>query len=603
MYHKNILIKCLLPVLLLLPLASPAEVLVKWDMAGTSGSQTETPAVSWTNALTPNPIRRGKGFPAGKTNTFTPSTMTFYVTPGVIKLADALAQNAYFEIIITPAEGDFSISLKSLSFASKRASRKSGPNYYTVRSSLDNFSADLIKPVATHPNTLPQGGDVTLDFGDNLKNIKKPFALRIYAFGRERDEQKSGLLAIYNHSKFGGIVLDGSIVGKPAIPLARVERKINAESLITAPGLVSDNSKIPNMPSSKEVIQDPQVTTKIISHQPEYYHGWATVALGKNGRLHLTYSGGRDFHVCPFGRLEYMVSDDGGESWSWPRVLMDSLIDDRDSGILETKNGVLLASFFTSIAYQIHMNAPDRLMRKEFGPEWDKSMFKRWQTAELSATQEERKGDVGYWLVRSTDGGLTWSARYKSEPGYCPHGPINLLDGRVFYAAGNGKKASAWVSADDGLTWTHLADLPVRAGELHSVQAANGTLIVHVRASGGGTQQVESKDGGKTWSQPRYVTRGYGHPSHLLRLKDNSILMTYGSRVAPLGMRAKISRDNGESWSEEFFLTKDAHNWDQGYPSTVQLSDGSLVTIWYEAPANSPKAQLRQAKWRLPAKP
>lgn len=599
MLRKISSFKYLLPVLLLLPLASPAEVLVKWDMTGASGSQTEMPAVSWTNALTPNAIRRGKSFSAGKTNAFTPSTMTFYVAPGVLKLADALAQNAYFEIILTPAEG-VSISVKHLLFGSKRASRKSGPNYYTVRSSLDNFSADLISPVATHPGSLPQGADVLLNFGDKLKNINKPFALRIYAFGREKDEQKLGLLAIYNHSKLGGIILDGSIEGKPATPLARVERKINAESLITAPGLVSDNSKISSMPSSGEVIKDPVVATRIISHQPQYYHGWATVAKGKNGRLHLTYSGGRDFHVCPFGRLEYMVSDDGGDSWSWPRVLMDSLIDDRDSGVLETKNGVLLASFFTSIAYQIHMNAPDRLMRKEFGAEWDNSMYKRWQAAELSATQEQRKGDVGYWLVRSTDGGLTWSSRYKSEPGYCPHGPINLLDGRVFYSAGDGKKAAAWVSDDDGLTWTHLSDLPVRAGEMHSIQAANGTIIVHVRDAG--TKQVESKDGGKTWSQPRFVTRGHGYPSHLLRLKDNSILMTYGSRVAPLGMRAKISRDNGESWSEEFFLTKDAHNWDQGYPSTVQLEDGSLVTIWYEAPEKSPKAQLRQAKWRLPEK-
>jgi hypothetical protein len=76
-------------------------------------------------------------------------------------------------------------------------------------------------------------------------------------------------------------------------------------------------------------------------------------------------------------------------------------------------------------------------------------------------------------------------------------------------------------------------------------------------------------------------------------------VLSYGSRTAPLGIRAKISRDHGQSWSNEFFLTDDAPNWDLGYPSTAQLADGSLVTVWYEAPATTHLAALRQAKWRL----
>jgi len=36
-----------------------------------------------------------------------------------------------------------------------------------------------------------------------------------------------------------------------------------------------------------------------------------------------------------------------------------------------------------------------------------------------------------------------------------------------------------------------------------------------------------------------------------------------------------------------------------GYPSTVQLSDGSVLTVWYEDMAASPRAVLRQARWTL----
>ncbi len=381
-----------------------------------------------------------------------------------------------------------------------------------------------------------------------------------------------------------------------------VESAPSTEALINGTG-GDIAGKVEVIPSSGEKITIKAPTSKIISPQPEYYHGWPTVATGRDGALHLIYSGGRSYHVCPFGRLDYMVSRDGGETWSWPRTIVDSLTDDRDSGILETKNGVLLASFFTSVAYQKHMNEPERLLKKVFGDGWT-AENERWKSAELASTQVERKADVGYWLTRSTDGGLTWSARYKA-PGYCPHGPVNMTDGRVFYAAADGKKARAWISSDDGLTWKHMADLPTRAGELHSIEASDGTLIVHVRdkvqTPKGVVQrtlQTESKDGGKTWSPARFVTDGY--PSHLARLKDDTLLLTYGSRVEPFGIRAKISRDNGQSWSEEFFLTQDAPTWDHGYPATAQLPDGSLVTIWYEAPKDSHRAQLRQAKWRLP---
>lgn len=380
---------------------------------------------------------------------------------------------------------------------------------------------------------------------------------------------------------------------------ASTEAAINGSQAVVA------TSEVATVPDSGEVVVVAKPKTETISHQSTYYHGWPTIAAAPDGALWIAYSGGRDYHVCPFGRVDLMVSKDGGETWSWPRTIADSVTDDRDTGLCRTRSGVLLAGFYTSLAYQQHMNAPERLLASVFGTELDATLA-RWRAAELRATQEERKADIGYWLIRSSDGGRTWTARYKA-PGYNPHGPIALSDGRVFYAAADGKKAAAWISSDDGLTWTHLSDLPVRAGELHAVEAGDGTLLVDVRdkvASAGGTKQrtlqTESHDGGKTWSAPRFVTDGY--PPHLVRLKDNTLLLTYGSRVAPLGIRAKISRDHGQSWSREFFLTDDAPNWDVGYPSTAQLPDGSLITVWYEAPANSHLAALRQARWALPSR-
>ena len=92
--------------------------------------------------------------------------------------------------------------------------------------------------------------------------------------------------------------------------------------------------------------------TSVISHCPEFYHGWPTLAQRRSGQLLLVWSGGREAHVCPFGRVEMMVSNDQGRTWTWPQVLLDSATDDRDAGVLETARGSLLVSSFTSLAYE-----------------------------------------------------------------------------------------------------------------------------------------------------------------------------------------------------------------------------------------------------------
>lgn len=342
--------------------------------------------------------------------------------------------------------------------------------------------------------------------------------------------------------------------------------------------------------------------TRIITQQPHFYHGWPTLARRANGDLIVVYSGGREFHVCPYGRQEMILSRDDGQTWTRPRVLADSALDDRDSGVIETAKGTLIATMFNSFAYQIHMNAPERLLNATFGKETP-AMLRRWHTYDAATTQEQKQAETGYWMMRSTDGGLNWLPRYRVL-GYSPHGPVNLLDGRLFYATSNGRKAIAYTSSDDGLTWDMLSEMPVRAGELHAVQAANGTLIVQVRdkivvegKTRQNTSQILSTDGGRTWTEKVKVADGF--PSHLIRLKDGTLLMTYGWRQEPFGIRGRISRDHGQTWSDEFILTQDAADWDLGYPSTAQLADGSLLTVWYETPKGTHKAVLRQARWTL----
>lgn len=341
----------------------------------------------------------------------------------------------------------------------------------------------------------------------------------------------------------------------------------------------------------------------IISRQPEYYHGWPTLAARRNGELLLAYSGGRDAHVCPFGRVELMRSHDGGQHWSWPEVLLDSPIDDRDSGVIETPSGSLLVTTFTSLAYEA-------VLKKAAG--WSPERLARWQAAALRTTPEQRRGLLDTWMLRSTDGGMTWSAPYR-VPVNSPHGPTALADGRLLYAGKQlwqpGNKVGVCESPDDGKSWRWLSDIPIRPNdsaaqyhELHAVEATQGRIIVHIRNENpenhGETLQTESADGGRTWTPPHTIGV-WGLPSHLLRLRDGRLLMTYGYRRAPFGNQARISTDHGTTWSAPITISNDGASIDLGYPSTVQLEDGQFVTVWYELLRGSQHAALRQSRWSL----
>ncbi len=349
----------------------------------------------------------------------------------------------------------------------------------------------------------------------------------------------------------------------------------------------------------------------IISQRPAFYHGWPTVTRRRNGALLLVCSGGREAHVCPFGWVEMMRSADDGRTWSWPRVLMDSPIDDRDAGICETARGSLLVTTFTSLAYEPILDQAEQIPPGREGA-WPPEKLARWQAAQRRLSPDERREMLGAWILRSTDSGLSWSAPYRS-PVNSPHGPVPLGNGRLLYAGKElwteAQRVGVCVSDDDGENWRWLADIPARTGddpnnyhELHAVETADGRLIVHLRnhneANHRETLQSESSDGGKTWAVPRPIGV-WGLPSHLLRLSDGRLLMSYGHRRAPLGNQARVSTDHGRNWSDPIVISNDGASGDLGYPSTVELGDGSLLTVWYERLKDSPKAVLRQAHWSL----
>jgi sialidase-1 len=164
-------------------------------------------------------------------------------------------------------------------------------------------------------------------------------------------------------------------------------------------------------------------------------------------------------------------------------------------------------------------------------------------------------------------------------------------------------------SADGGQAWGEAA-LIARdpAGQLSFEEptlacAPNGHLLAILRCGEPGRYehlyQARSDDEGHTWLDLK-KTPMWGHPAHLLVLADGRLLCSYGYRRPPFGVRACVSRDQGLTWDieHEIVLRDDGGSRDVGYPSSAQLADGSIVTVYYIHGPDGIR-HIAATRWRL----
>ena len=64
-----------------------------------------------------------------------------------------------------------------------------------------------------------------------------------------------------------------------------------------------------------------------------------------------------------------------------------------------------------------------------------------------------------------------------------------------------------------------------------------------------------------------------------------------------IDLRVRMSRDNGKTWDYGYDVYVNGIDGDLGYPSTVELSDGSLLTVFYAHPSKEEPAIIMQQKW------
>jgi hypothetical protein len=212
------------------------------------------------------------------------------------------------------------------------------------------------------------------------------------------------------------------------------------------------------------------------------------------------------------------------------------------------------------------------------------------------------------WVMRSGDGGRTWTGAHSFPAGdagwteLIPFGDIWAgADGKLhascyqgeFGAPAASTRITRWRSwhlrsDDDGATWQRISLIGPRHNETDLFPLGKKKWLAAARFEHHAVDLFSSDDDGATWQGPRRVTSiGDGKSAgevngHLNRLQDGRILLSYGVRTAgKQGVCAKVSGDGGRTWTAPMRIARCTG--DCGYPSSVQLPSGSIVTAWYAA--------------------
>ncbi len=320
-----------------------------------------------------------------------------------------------------------------------------------------------------------------------------------------------------------------------------------------------------------------------IAKDPSRHLAFPDVCQLRSKELLVVYREGAK-HVDSSGRIMRVRGNTMGSGLEFqdPEVVCDTEWDDRDPSVVELSNGTILINFF-------RLNLETKQIR-------------------LS-------------VISSSDAGHSWgSIRTITFPGFseglaCSDAIVELPTGdlvmAVYGKADDGQRGSYLIrSSDRGLTWPLIVPLAVSTSPIFEEPAItyleNGRLVSLLRtdnAGWGNLYQTVSEDEGHTWSRPERLDL-WGYPADLLVLQDGRLLGTYGYRQLPTGIRYCVS-NHELAWSifDERILCADGHDGGElGYPSSVELKPGKILTLYYYTTRNEAGLPcIRGTQYELPS--
>ncbi|MFN0168314.1 MAG: sialidase family protein [Bryobacteraceae bacterium] len=337
------------------------------------------------------------------------------------------------------------------------------------------------------------------------------------------------------------------------------------------------------------------VDTREFEHRMLYTNGFrhlhpADLIRLRNGEL-LLMSREATEHIANDGDVIMLRSKDGGRTWGEKQVIAGIKdVDEREGCGIQLRDGTIVVGVFFNGLYKAD---------GDYNWAWRAQKF------------EPGKRYLGAYIITSKDNGRTWSGPNYVDTAGMPFtdvegptdAPVEMPDGSILLALTgynvegdmDNRAAVMLRSVDKGKTWKYLSTMANDPGgkmrgftEPGLVRTKTGRLVVALRneAPDHAVYTTYSDDDGKTWV-PFRKTAMHGHPVDLIQLSDGRVMATYGirprSHAEPGGIRACFSHDNGETWDilTEVQLRKDFVNMDIGYPESIEMPGGRVLTVYY----------------------
>lgn len=286
------------------------------------------------------------------------------------------------------------------------------------------------------------------------------------------------------------------------------------------------------------------------------------------GRLWACWVAGGD---SPKAYFVLATSDDDGETWSKPRLVVDT-----HSAELPAERSVLVGNL------------------------WSDPLGRLWLIFDQSMDMFD--GRAGVWLARCDNPDAAepvWSQPRRVWHGVTLNKPTVLstgewmlpisLDQRAGFRQFKGcfRELDAWrganvfVSTDQGETWQRRGMVRFPTPDWHEhmiVERKDGSLWMLGRTAKG-MMQSSSRDGGRTWEEPSFPE--IKHPVarfHVRRLQSGRLLLmkhgkTIDTNEGRSQLTAWLSDDDGKTWRGGLMLDERKGI---SYPDGVQAPDGTI---------------------------
>ncbi len=303
-------------------------------------------------------------------------------------------------------------------------------------------------------------------------------------------------------------------------------------------------------------------------------------------------------HGDPSSIGVYVKSSDNGKTWlSKPGLIYRHFFYGvQDPCLSLLNNGTILSTFFMWKFNERKSTVTDSVKPHFINDNYEMEMMDAHST-------------------RSYDGGETWDnpicIDYAGKNGLRSSvrgNAIELNDGSIIlgiavYDKDMSKRLIRIVkSFNQGKTWEKLADIVHPdghfMGEPNLFKTKSGKLVCFMRTHVNDPERNVYDDGnndmspmhvsysygeGKTWTLPEKTKYTSPSPFHALQLKSGNVLMTYGHRYSPYGIKAVLLNEELTDLhdAKEILIRDDGVNVDLGYTSSVQMPNDDVLVTYY----------------------